>query len=110
MKFYQIKKPTTAQIFEAIINGDYVPLEKIQSKAKQIKILLSDHFCSEDLLITFKNVTNCGGFPIFLSSNSSIYEVLSEQEGFCYLTQEEQEKEEELLCSYLQSYDKTFNL
>jgi hypothetical protein len=110
LSFYQIENPTTKQIFDAIINLDYVPLEKIQPKAKQIRILLLDHFCTSEILITFKNVTNCGGFPIFLSSNSSLYEIASEEEGFFNLSEEEQDHEVELLGSYLQTYNNIFNL
>ena len=39
MEFYKIESPTTKQIFEAIIANEYVPIEKMQSKAKQIKVL-----------------------------------------------------------------------
>lgn len=110
LSFYQIEKPTTKQIFDAIINMDYVPLEKIQPKAKQIKVLLMDHFCTNEVLITFKNMTNCGGYPIFLSSNSCLYEIASEEKGFFELTEEEQDQEVELLGSYLQTFDNVFNL
>ena len=110
MEFYKIETPTTKQIFEAIINKDYVPLEKIQSKAKQIKVLLLDYYCTNEILVTFSNVTNCGGFPIFLTSNCSLYEIASEDEEFFDLSEEEQDNEVELLGSYLQTYDQLFNL
>ena len=110
-KFYQIKSPTTKQIFHAIINNEYTPIEKIAPKAKQIKILLLDYWCCNEILVTFSNVTNSGGCPIFLSDGTSLYEIASEQdENFYNLSQEEQEEEEELLCSYLQTYDNVFNL
>lgn len=35
MEFYKIESPTTKQIFDAIVNKEYVPIEKIVSKAKQ---------------------------------------------------------------------------
>jgi len=110
MELYKIESPTTKQIFDAIINLDYVPLEKIQPKAKQIKVLLMNHFCTNEVLITFKNMTNCGGFPVFLSSNSCLHEIAAEEEGFFELTEEEQNHEIELLGSYLQTFDNVFNL
>jgi len=48
MKFYKIENPTTKQIFDAIINNDYVPLEKLAPKAKQIRVLLLDHWCADE--------------------------------------------------------------
>jgi hypothetical protein len=111
MEFYKIETPTTKQIFDAIISNDYVPLEKIQSKAKQIKILLLDYFNTKEILVTFDNVTNCGGCPIFLSNDFCLYEIASEQnEDWHELSEEEQNTEVELLGSYMQTYDKIFNL
>ena len=101
MEFYKIESPTTKQIFDAIINKEYVPLEKIQSKAKQIKVLLLDYFSTNEILVTFKGVTNCGGFPIFLTSDCSLYDIASE---------DEQDNEIELLGCYLRTYDQIFNL
>ena len=37
MEFYKIESPTTKQIFDAIVNKEYVPIEKIVSKAKHEK-------------------------------------------------------------------------
>ena len=109
--FYKLENPTTEQIFNAIIDGEYVPLDKMQSKAKQIKVLLSNYFGRGELLITFKGVTNSGGVPIFLNSSCSLYEIAAEQdEDFYNLSEEEQENEIELLGSYLRSYDEIFNL
>jgi hypothetical protein len=111
MEFYKIEAPTTKQIFEAIISKQYVPIEKMQSKAKQIKVLLMDHFCSNEILITFSGVTNSGGFPIFLSSSCSMYEIASDQDNEWYnLSEEEQDEEIELLSCYLRTYDDIFNL
>ena len=110
MELYKIESPTTKQIFDAIIKNDYVPIEKLQPKAKQIKVLLLDYFNTNEILVTFKNVTNCGGFPIFLSSNSCLYEIASEEEGFFDLSEEEQNHEIELLGCYLRTYNDIFNL
>jgi len=111
MKFYQIEQPTTKQIFDAIINNEYVPLEKVQSKAKQIKVLLKDYFCSDDIYITFNNVTNCGGVPIFLGGNFCFHEIAQETMSDYYNSSEEEvEQEIELLSFYLRTYDKIFNL
>ena len=110
MELYKIESPTTRQIFDAIINKEYVPLEKIQSKAKQIRVLLLDYYCTNEILVTFSGVTNCGGFPIFLTSNCSLFEIASEEEGFYDLDEEEQENTIELLGYYLQTYDQIFNL
>ena len=110
MKFYQIENPTTQQIFDAIINNEYTPLEKIKPKAKQIEILLKNHFCTDEILITFSAVTNAGGIPIFLSEGTSIYEVAEEQnEDWHELSEEEQNNEIELLSSYLRTYKDIFN-
>lgn len=110
MELYKIESPTTEQLFNAIIANEYVPIEKIQSKSKQIKVLLLNHFNTNELLITFKNVTNCGGFPIFLSPNCCLYEIASEEDDFYNLSEEEQNNEIELLGCYLQTYDAIFNL
>ena len=111
LSFYQIENPTTKQIFDAIINNEYTPLEKIQPKAKQIKVLLLDYWCANEILVTFSGVTNSGGFPIFLSEGTSIYEVASEQNKDWYdLSNEDQDNEIELLNSYIQTYDTIFNL
>ena len=69
MELYKITSPTTKQIFDAILNKQYVPIEKIAPKAKQIKVLLMDYYNTNEILVTFSGVTNSGGFPIFLSSN-----------------------------------------
>ena len=109
LKFYQIENPTTRQIFDAIINKEFTPLEKIQPKAKQILILLKDYFCSNEILVTFTGVTNTGGIPIFLSSNESLFEVAADEVNyFNELTEEEQEEEVELLGAYLRTYEQIF--
>ena len=110
MEFYQITSPTTKQIFEAIINKQYVPIEKIASKSKQIKVLLLDYYNANEILITFSGVTNTGGFPIFLTSNDSLYDIASEEAGFYELSEEDQENEIELLGCYLRTYNDIFNL
>ena len=111
MNFYQIENPTTQQIFDAIISNEYTPLEKIAPKAKQIKTLLQDYYNSDDILVTFSNVTNSGGCPIFLTSSASLYEIASEQDDDFYsLSEDEQNEQIELLGSYLQPYDKIFNI
>jgi len=110
MEFYKIESPTTKQIFDAIIEKQYVPIEKITPKAKQIKVLLLDYFNANEILITFSGVTNTGGYPIFLSSNDSLYDIASEEEGFYELSEEDQENEIELLGCYLRTYNDIFNL
>lgn len=111
MEFYKIDSPTTAQIFNAIITNEYVPIESMQSKAKQIKVLLLNHFNTNEILVTFDGVTNTGGFPIFLSSNCSLYEICSDLNYDWYeLSEEEQDNEIELLSCYIRTYDDIFNL
>lgn len=111
MKFYKLENPTTKQIFDAIINNEYTPLDKIKPKAKQIKLLLLDYYAANEILVTFSGVTNSGGCPIFLTSSDSIYEIASEQdEDFYELSEEEQDEAIELLGCYLQTYDNIFNL
>lgn len=110
MEFYQITSPSTKQIFDAIISRQYVPIEKIAPKAKQIKVLLLDHFCASEILVTFSGVTNTGGFPIFLSSDDCLYTIASEEPNFYDLSEEEQNNEIELLGCYLRTYNDIFNL
>jgi hypothetical protein len=110
VKFYQIEQPTTEQIFNAIIANEYVPIEKIQSKAKQVKVLLLDYWNANELFITFSSVTNCGGVPIFYSDTTDLYEIATEQGGFYELSEEEQDSEIELLSCYAQTYDSIFNI
>jgi len=111
LSFYQIESPTTKQIFDAIINNEYTPIEKIQNKAKQIKVLLMDYYCSNEILVTFDGVTNTGGLPIFLTPSDSLYEIASENNKDWYnLSEEDQNNEIELLGCYLQNYDTIFNL
>ena len=110
MEFYKIINPTTRQIFDAIISKEYTPLESIQGKAKQIYILLKDHFDSEPM-IAFNGVTNTGGVPIFLGSNESLYEVAADiNDNFYELSEDEQEHEIELLAWYLRTFKDIFNI
>ena len=101
---------TTKQIFDAIIEKKYVSIETIAPKAKQIKTLLLDHFCASEILVTFSGVTNTGGCPIFLSSNSCLYEIASEYANFHDLSEEDKINEIELLGCYLRTYNDIFNL
>jgi hypothetical protein len=111
MEFYKIDSPTTKQIFDAIIANEYTPLEKIRPKAKQIKVLLMNHFNTREVLVTFINVTNSGGFPIFMGASDSLYEIASEVFKDWYeLSEADQENEIELLGAYMQTYDAIFNL
>jgi hypothetical protein len=110
LSFYQIESPTTKQIFEAIINSEYVPLEKIAPKAKQIKVLLLNYWNANELFITFEGVTNCGGRPIFYCDTTNLYEVASESNDWYELSEEEQNNEIELLSCYARAYNEIFNL
>jgi hypothetical protein len=110
MQFYQITSPSTKQIFDAIISRQYVPIEKIAPKAKQIRTLLLDHFCASEILVTFSGVTNTGGFPIFLTSDDCLYEVASQEPNFYELSEDDQNNEIELLGCYLRTYNDIFNL
>lgn len=111
MEFYKIESPTTKQIFDAIIANEYTPLEKIQPKAKQIKVLLMNHFNTSEVLVTFVKVTNCGGCPIFIGVNEDLWEVASDVIDDWYeLSEADQENEIELLGAYMQTYDAIFNL
>lgn len=110
MEFYKIENPTTKQIFDAIINKEYIPLEKLQPKARQIKVLLLNYYCAKEILVTFEGVTNTGGVPIFLTENDCLYEIASESNDFYNLSEDEQNDIVELLGAYLQTYDSIFNL
>ena len=112
MEFYEIESPTTKQIFDAIINNEYVPLEKIQSKAKQINILLLDYYNTDEIYITFSGMTNCGGVPHFLPGyDLDFYSLASEvYDDFYEMTEDEQDNVIELFGCYLQSYNNIFNI
>ena len=111
MELYKIQSPTTKQIFDAIVAKEYVPIEKLQSKAKQIKVLLMNHFNTSEVLVTFSNVTNSGSVPIFMSANDCLYEIASElNDNWFELSESDQENEIELLGCYLRTYDSIFNL
>ena len=110
LSFYQIDNPTTKQIFDAIISNQYVPLEKLQSKAKQIKVLLLDYWNCSEIFITFDSMTNTGGVPIFFGSNDSIYDIASEQSDWYNMTEQEQEETIELMSCYMTTYNSIFNL
>ena len=111
MKFYQINNPTTKQIFDAIIANEYTPIESIEPKAKQLEVLLKDYWNCNEILVTFSNVTNTGGCPIFFASKDSIYDIASENNSNWYeLSEEDQEAEIELLGSYTRTYKSLFNL
>lgn len=110
-EIYKIERPTTKQLFDAIIDNKYVPLAKLQPKAKQINVLLLDYFNTDEVLVTFSNVTNCGGCPIFLCADDSMYDIACENnEDFEDLSDEDKNNEIELLSYYLTSYNKLFNL
>jgi len=108
-KFYQIQNPTTKRIFDAIINQEYTPLESIKPKAKQIKTLLLNEWNCNDIFVTFGSVTNCGGVPIFFSSDVNLYTIATEQQGFYDMTEDEQNNLIELLGAYCTTFDKIFN-
>ena len=111
MNTYKIEKPTTKQLFEAILNKEYLTLEQLKSKSKQLNILLKDHFNTNDVFITFQNVTNSGGYPIFFGSNESIFEVAADfNDDFYNLSEEEQDEEVELLSSYARNFESFFNI
>ena len=109
MEFYKIINPTTKQIFDAIISKEYTPIESIMPKAKQIYILLRNHFNS-DVYVTFDGVTNSGGIPIFYGANESMYDIASDiNDNWYELSEEEQDNEIELLSCYARSYKDIFN-
>ena len=109
--FYKIASPTTKQIFDAIVNNEYTPIEKIIPKAKQIKVLLLKHLNTDEILVTFSGVTNLGGHPIFLSTSFDLHEIASDNDDqFNTLSEEDQEQEIDLLGAYMRTYDDIFNL
>lgn len=111
MDFYKIDSPTTQQIFDAIVNNEYTPIEKIISKAKQVKVILMEYFHSKDIYVTFSNVTNCGGAPIFYTNDTSLYEVARDNhDDFDDMSSSEQDDIISLLGAYSRSYDEVFNL
>ena len=110
MEFYKIEKPTTRQIVDAILNREYTPIESIFPKAKQVKRFLLDYWNANEILVTFDNVTNTGGAPIFLSDKCDLYEIASEDDDWYNMTEEDQNEYLELLGCYLRTYDDIFNL
>ncbi len=110
MKFYQIKNPTTQQIFDAILKHDYFTMEQIKPKFRQIVILLKNHFCCDDIYISFQGVTNSGGYPIIFSIEKDIYKLLCEiDQEFERSTPEEQDETKELFLYYAQNLETFFN-
>lgn len=110
MEFYKIEKPTTRQIFDAIIHKEYTPIESILPKAKQIKVLLLDYWNTDEIFVTFDSVTNSGGVPIFMSEGTSLYDVAAEIDSEWYdLSEEEQNEQIELFSCYLRTYDEVFS-
>jgi hypothetical protein len=77
MHFYQNTKPTTAEFLEAIEKMDYFTIEQLETKRKQIRIMLEDEHKGE-VLIGFTNITNTGGYPIIFCANDSVSDVLEE--------------------------------
>jgi hypothetical protein len=109
MKTYQIENPTTKQLFNTIIANEYITLEQLKPKAKQVHVLLKNYFNTNEILVTFANVTNCGGFPIFLSVDCCLYEIASDFYPEWYeLTESEQNETVELLGYYMQKYEDLF--
>lgn len=106
MKFYQIENPKTEEIFNAIIKGHYVPLEKIKPKSKQIHVLLKNYFCSDNIYITFDSVTNTGGYPIFFNGNDFDFLDFINTEG---MDKADIDNEIELLNTYSRSFEQIFN-
>jgi hypothetical protein len=110
MEFYKIQNPTTKQIFDAIISGEYTPIESIKHKAKQIYVLLKDHF-DDEVMVTFMGVSNTGGVPIFFGQGECLADVAHDQiVGFDVLSGEEREHEIELLACYAMTYEQLFHI
>ena len=92
MKFYKINKPTTAQFIEAIENKEYFTSEQLDQKRNQLRTILEAKNCCE-MLITYTNVTNSGGYPIIFKNSESYYDVASSYyDDFYDMTEEEQEE------------------
>jgi hypothetical protein len=110
METYKIENPTTKQLFDAILKNEYLTMDQLNQKAKQLYILLKDHFCSNDVFITFANVTNSGGFPIFFSENCCMYEVASDFNSDWYeLNEKDQNEIIELYGCYTQDFQNFSN-
>lgn len=110
MNFYQIKNPTTKQLFEVALNNDYITTDQLLPKVKQLYVLLKNHFNSNEVFITFTDVTNSGGYPIFFSENCSMYEIASNFNDDWYdLMEEERNEIVELYNSYTQDLKTYFN-
>ena len=105
METYKIQKPTTKQLFDAIVSNEYITMQQLEQKKKQLYILLLDYWNAKELFITFANVTNTGGFPLFFSDSCSLYEVASEYHSNWYeLSENEQDEIIELLGHYTQTF------
>jgi hypothetical protein len=110
MQTYKIERPTTKQLFDAIVNNEYLTMEQIKQKSKQLYILLKNHFCSNEVYITFANVTNSGGFPIFFSERCCLHEIASDfNEDWHDLSEEDQDEIVELYGCYAQDFKDVFN-
>jgi hypothetical protein len=103
MEFYKIKNPKLSEFVEAIDKMEYFTMEQFSKKKNQLKVYFSNEWGGE-ILLSFVNVTNAGGFPILFSTTASEYEVLSEFYGgeWYELTEEEKEHEVELFGCYIE--------
>ena len=101
----------TQEIFEKLINNEYINLEYVQPKVKQLNILLKDYFCSNEIFISFLCVTNSGGFPIVFSHSCSTYEILANFYGdeFYNWDETEQQEQESLFLDHVSNFEDLFN-
>ena len=104
MEFYKIKNPKTAQFIEAIENKEYFTEDQLQQKRNQLRILLEANNYGQ-ILITYVNVTNCGGFPIVYTSSDDLNEIAADfYNDFYNKTEEEQEEIISNLMCYAQIF------
>ena len=101
MSFYQIPKPTTQQLVDAILERQYFNMDQLLPKIKQVNTYLKNEWNCDQVLITFEGVTNPGGYPIVFADNTSIEEVASEfHEDFYEWSDEDRQDCVELLVYY----------
>ena len=98
------------QIFEKITNLEYMSLEDIKPYARSLKVLLLNYYGGSNLYVTFSNVTNSGGYPLFFTDNYSFIELFNE----FYIDEDMSRDEEnhclELLGYYTIPYNDLFNI
>ena len=98
--FYKVENPTTEQFIQAIENMDYFTIDQLEKKRNQLRVYFQSLWGrNSEVMISYFNVTNSGGYPIIFSDNNDIAQLIEDFNGEP-MTYEEIEEESELFFSY----------